>query len=592
MKKVTEATGAKSKPIAYSYIRFSTTEQSKGDSLRRQLALSQKYADENGLYLDESLRMEDLGVSAFKGKNLEEGPLSIFIEGVKLGRVKKGSYLLVEAFDRISRQEVTTALGLFLELITKGITVVTLRDGMKYNKEILQDNPNALMVSIMYMVLAHEESKGKSVRIRAAKKNQRSQLDVKKFTAMCPFWLRLDKNRNKFIPIQERVKIIKEIYKQALRGNGSYTIARQLNEKKTPIWQGDGVNRKIARKWHQSYVTRILRNEAVIGKFTPHEMQDGKRVKARDCSTVKNYFPAIITEEQFNTVRQASKRNRSSPGRVGEKVRNLFPHILFCAETMAPVVFVNKDPYFYLRPDIVGSAKKFKSLKYQDFEMQVLRLLGDIRLSKIFEENRNVSDEENEFAKVQLEIDDIDEKIERLIEAIKEVGISPSIKASLKNEEASKEKLILRRGKLEEMLREKEEMTLLAQKSEEKFSNLVDMEDIQKRKLIKAELRRIIDKIIIRFDDVMPKGSKELIEAKELLRESLSAKLPRGMKLYDVKEDKKTKERIKKEMMEKYKGGIDSLESLLDNLENYSFASFQIIFKNGFSSRKALICNP
>jgi len=221
-----------------------------------------------------------------------------------------------------------------------------------------------------------------------------------------------------------------------------------------------------------------------------------------------------------------------------------------------------------------------------------LRLLGDIRLSKIFEENRNVSDEENEFAKVQLEIDDIDEKIERLIEAIKEVGISPSIKASLKNEEASKEKLILRRGKLEEMLREKEEMTLLAQKSEEKFSNLVDMEDIQKRKLIKAELRRIIDKIIIRFDDVMPKGSKELIEAKELLRESLSAKLPRGMKLYDVKEDKKTKERIKKEMMEKYKGGIDSLESLLDNLENYSFASFQIIFKNGFSSRKALICNP
>jgi len=39
------------KPIAYSYIRFSTPEQLKGDSLRRQLEKSQNYADEHGLDL-------------------------------------------------------------------------------------------------------------------------------------------------------------------------------------------------------------------------------------------------------------------------------------------------------------------------------------------------------------------------------------------------------------------------------------------------------------------------------------------------------------------------------------------------------------
>jgi len=52
---------------AYSYIRFSTPEQLKGDSLCRQLEASRAYAKQHGLVLDENLR--DIGVSAFKGKN-------------------------------------------------------------------------------------------------------------------------------------------------------------------------------------------------------------------------------------------------------------------------------------------------------------------------------------------------------------------------------------------------------------------------------------------------------------------------------------------------------------------------------------------
>jgi len=38
--------------IAYSYIRFSSPELLKGDSLRRQLELSEEYAHKNGLRLD------------------------------------------------------------------------------------------------------------------------------------------------------------------------------------------------------------------------------------------------------------------------------------------------------------------------------------------------------------------------------------------------------------------------------------------------------------------------------------------------------------------------------------------------------------
>ncbi len=79
--------------LAYSYIRFSSLEQAKGDSLRRQTALSEEYAENHGLQLDRSLSIRDLGVSAFRGKNRSTGGLAAFIRAVETGRVRRGSVL-------------------------------------------------------------------------------------------------------------------------------------------------------------------------------------------------------------------------------------------------------------------------------------------------------------------------------------------------------------------------------------------------------------------------------------------------------------------------------------------------------------------
>ena len=94
------------RPRAYSYLRFSTTEQLKGDSLRRQTQAARAYADTHGLDLDEALTFRDLGVSAFKGKNVAEGALGAFLQAVDAGRVPPGSWLLVENLDRLSRDKV------------------------------------------------------------------------------------------------------------------------------------------------------------------------------------------------------------------------------------------------------------------------------------------------------------------------------------------------------------------------------------------------------------------------------------------------------------------------------------------------------
>ena len=52
---------------AYSYMRFSTPDQRKGDSIRRQTAFLDSFVERNGLRLDSSLRFVDAGVSGHKG---------------------------------------------------------------------------------------------------------------------------------------------------------------------------------------------------------------------------------------------------------------------------------------------------------------------------------------------------------------------------------------------------------------------------------------------------------------------------------------------------------------------------------------------
>ncbi|MEO8320021.1 MAG: recombinase family protein, partial [Bradyrhizobium sp.] len=97
------------KPRAYSYLRMSTDLQLKGDSRRRQLEASKVYAEAEGLDLADGAQLEDIGISAFKGDNARHGALGHFLSAVKAGSVPKGSYLIVESLDRLSREEILAA---------------------------------------------------------------------------------------------------------------------------------------------------------------------------------------------------------------------------------------------------------------------------------------------------------------------------------------------------------------------------------------------------------------------------------------------------------------------------------------------------
>src|SRR5262249_11876435 len=143
-------------------------EQAKGDSLRRQIELSERYAREHGLTLDDKLTFRDLGKSAFRGKNVREGDLGAFIEAAKTGLVKPGSFLLVEALDRVSRGEPLEAFDLLRTIIKHGITVVTLYPDVRvYSQETMRDLPT-LMIALSTMHRGYDESATKSRRVQEA----------------------------------------------------------------------------------------------------------------------------------------------------------------------------------------------------------------------------------------------------------------------------------------------------------------------------------------------------------------------------------------------------------------------------------------
>jgi DNA invertase Pin-like site-specific DNA recombinase len=282
---------------AYSYLRFSTPEQAKGDSFRRQTEAARAYAELHGLDLDESLTFEDLGVSAFRGANVIEGALGQFLAAVDSGRVVKGSVLLVENLDRLSRDKIMPALNRFSALLEKGVIVITLSDGKRYDADSLNNLPD-LMLSLLTMARAHDESKIKSQRLAAVweARRQRAIAEGRAMTSVAPAWLRLVNGKFDLIP--ERAEIIRRIFRMAIAGHGKSTIARRLTEDETPTFgPSDG--------WHSAYIYRILTNPAVIGKYQPKVYDSGDRKGRAVGELIDGYFPPVLEDpNDFYRVRR------------------------------------------------------------------------------------------------------------------------------------------------------------------------------------------------------------------------------------------------------------------------------------------------
>lgn len=389
-RKITEP----NKPVLISYIRFSSETQLKGDSLRRQVEASKKYADEHGLEVDERYALKDLGKSAFHAEHKRCGALGVFLKLVEEGQIPKGSVLLLESFDRLSREKISVAVDTFRDITKRGIKIVTLLDGREYTEDA---DYTDWIILITMLSRAHEESETKSKRLKSAWEQKRKNIRTKPLTAKAPAWLSLDKKTGRFKKLPKRCQLVERAFTLYLEGYGADRIARIFNTEGIPAFQGKN-------GFHKSYIQKILNNYAVIGTFQPYIRDGRKRVPIGE--PIPDYYPRIVSDGVFHETQERLRSNARGGGRTG-KVNNLFAHIAKCGICHAPMQFIDKGKgdQQYLICDNARRARGCHetSFRYPEFEEAFLRSCSELDVRSILPSNHG--DLDNETAQLVSKID-------------------------------------------------------------------------------------------------------------------------------------------------------------------------------------------
>jgi DNA invertase Pin-like site-specific DNA recombinase len=374
-------------PVAYSYIRFSTLEQRKGDSLRRQTEGAADWCKRNNVTLDTSKTLHDLGKSAFTGKhrtNPDRHALASFLALVQRGEVPHGSFLVIENLDRLSREHIQPAMLLTLNLLQAGIRIVQLKPA----EMVFDDKSDTMPVMMMMMELSrgHGESAMKSECIgkawaekKQAAREGRNQpprkIDrrvTRSLTDRLPGWV--EERNGKLCLIPAAAAIVRRIFQMAVDGYGAPSIIKKLTAEGVP---------SIGRtsRWTRAYIGTILNGRRVLGEYQPRD-RSGKPVG----DPIPGYYPAVVSEDEWLAARAAVQQRRRFRGRVGKAQVNIFAHLLRHARDgddtyiLATRLSRSTGKTFSILVNTEGDQGKTRgySLPYAVFETAVLSCLREI----------------------------------------------------------------------------------------------------------------------------------------------------------------------------------------------------------------------
>ena len=278
------------KSTAYSYIRFSSTQQSSGDSLQRQLKATQKYCEENDLILsDKSFR--DLGISGFKG--VERPELNELITLVNNHTIKKGDYIIIESLDRLSRKGISNTQEMLNNILKMGVYIVILHDNVRLDSNSLNDLSTVIIIAVG-ADLAHKESLKKSIRVQSAKdKIKQLALSGTPIAKRLPFWLEYKVIDNKpTYQFTELKWIAEKVIKLRLMGYGMNKIAIEMNNEKA-----------MNKVWYRATVAKIINAPAIYGSYQMMKRDETKT------DIVSNYYPPLCTAEEFKVMQSDKVKN-------------------------------------------------------------------------------------------------------------------------------------------------------------------------------------------------------------------------------------------------------------------------------------------
>jgi DNA invertase Pin-like site-specific DNA recombinase len=502
--------------LAYSYIRFSDPSQAKGDSLRRQTEAAAAWCKKHGLRLDAATTLRDLGKSAYTGehrRNPDRHALAAFLKLVEQGRVPRGSYLIIENLDRLSREDERAALRLWMDILDQGVNIVQLQPETVFRHE--KSDMFDIMRAVMELARGHGESKRKSERVGAAwgeKKRRARDGELQKATdrmngkehfmsRMLPAWVR--EEGGKLVLVPERAAVVRRVYHLAARGHGVNVIAGKLSDPKSadfaPAWGRSG-------RWNNSYLTLLLSGRNVLGEL---ETRDGKG------EPLKGYYPPCVTEAEWLAAREAVDGRFVPRGRPAVYV-NVFAGLLWDARSGEAYAAATEESRDGTRRRVLvnrdgreGRGVR-RSFPFDTFEHEVLGRLREVNPGEVMN-----LDKPDETLVLAGRLAGVESSIAALVADLEEHGDSPALFARLRQKEALKKELA------EKLAAAKREAMHPLSESWGETHSLIDAIDRARdpadaRLRLKAVLRRVVEDIRLL---VVPRGRDRLAIVQVWFRE-------------------------------------------------------------------------
>lgn len=308
---------------AYSYSRYSSDRQHKGDSLRRQEELAERVCKTKGWRLSPLNR--DEGVSGWDGSNIRAGALGDFVKDVESGRISTPCVLIIETFDRLTRLPALDALGFFRKLLLLGVVICTAENGFEYTSQNIE-SLNNLLIPLIQMSMAHDYSERLSRRLRSSwqSKKEKARTQQQVMTRKLPAWITLPRGATSTADFQideRKADVVRRIFKDYLAGVGVNTIALNLTKDKIKPFG-------VGKVWNVSTVNRWLRSKTVIGHLQPHRYTN-RNARSEEGMVIENYYPAIVSESEFYAA-QELRDKRFIPRGPKLNRHNLFSGMMFC----------------------------------------------------------------------------------------------------------------------------------------------------------------------------------------------------------------------------------------------------------------------
>ena len=308
------------------YARVSSGSEAQGESLENQTTYYQNLIEANPEYEFAGV-FADQGITGTKENRPE---FQKMLELVRKGHI---DLILTKSISRFARNT-TIVLELVRELKMLGVEVV-------FEKEQISSlsGDGELMLTVLSS-FAQAESKNVSdnLKWRYQRKFQNGELAIN-----ATRFLGYDKNKQGELVINPaQAEVVKRIFEAALAGQGSFVIARQLNE--------EGVATVAGGKWYSSTVLGILKNEKYRGDAKLQKTYRKDHLGKKKCRNhgevdsfyIENNHPPIISGDMWEEAQRQIVLRAAAKGNVSGKnaaYTNRYPltGMLFCGKCGAPL---------------------------------------------------------------------------------------------------------------------------------------------------------------------------------------------------------------------------------------------------------------